>query len=55
MKKSLTEFELDLEKMPLGKLSLAQLKRAYGVLDELLKHVEVGKTDFCLVYSPIKT
>ena len=40
MKKSLVEFELDLEKMPLGKLSNEQLKKAYQLLTDLQKHVK---------------
>ncbi|VVC30258.1 BRCT domain,Poly(ADP-ribose) polymerase, regulatory domain,WGR domain,PADR1 domain,Poly(ADP-ribose) [Cinara cedri] len=35
MKKVMYEFELDLEKMPLGKLSHKQLQRAYSTLSEL--------------------
>lgn len=35
MKKVMLEFELDMEKMPLGKLSQRQIKSAYGVLTEL--------------------
>ncbi|KAF6202111.1 hypothetical protein GE061_004509 [Apolygus lucorum] len=35
MKKVMMEFELDLEKMPLGKLSKNQIRKAYGVLSEL--------------------
>lgn len=35
MKKVMLEFELDMEKMPLGKLSQKQIKAAYGVLNEL--------------------
>lgn len=35
MKKVMLEFELDMEKMPLGKLSQKQVKGAYGVLNEL--------------------
>ena len=42
MKKSLVEFELDLEKMPLGKLSHDQLKKAYGILTRLLENIKVG-------------
>ena len=41
MKKSLVEFELDLEKMPLGKLSHDQLKKAYGILTRLLENIKV--------------
>ncbi|CAH2012006.1 unnamed protein product [Acanthoscelides obtectus] len=35
MKQTLLEFELDTEKMPLGKLSKAQIQKAYGVLTEI--------------------
>lgn len=35
MKSLMLEFELDMEKMPLGKLSKQQIKMAYGVLTEL--------------------
>ena len=41
MKKQLVEFELDLEKMPLGKLSKTQLTKAWAVLNMLLKLVKV--------------
>uniref|UniRef100_A0A6F9DN94 Poly [ADP-ribose] polymerase n=1 Tax=Phallusia mammillata TaxID=59560 RepID=A0A6F9DN94_9ASCI len=34
MKKAMVEFELDLNKMPLGKLSKKQMQRAYSVLTE---------------------
>lgn len=40
MKKVMLEFELDTEKMPLGKLSKAQLQNAYNVLTELQQLVE---------------
>lgn len=40
MKKTLLEFELDTEKMPLGKLSKKQIKAGYSVLSELLKLLE---------------
>ncbi|XP_026751130.1 poly [ADP-ribose] polymerase [Galleria mellonella] len=43
MKKTLLEFELDTEKMPLGKLSQKQIKTGYQVLSELLKYIEKGK------------
>ncbi|XP_048485241.1 poly [ADP-ribose] polymerase [Plutella xylostella] len=42
MKKTLLEFELDTEKMPLGKLSKKQIKAGYKVLCDLLKHIEKG-------------
>ncbi|XP_023213752.1 poly [ADP-ribose] polymerase 1-like [Centruroides sculpturatus] len=35
MKRQMTEFELDLKKMPLGKLSKKQIEQAYAVLTEL--------------------
>jgi poly [ADP-ribose] polymerase 1 len=35
MKNAMIEFEIDLNKMPLGKLSSNQLKKAFGVLNEL--------------------
>ncbi|XP_047526673.1 poly [ADP-ribose] polymerase [Vanessa atalanta] len=44
MKKTLLEFELDTEKMPLGKLSKKQIKSGYNVLSELLKFIEKGST-----------
>ena len=43
MKKVMMEFELDMDKMPLGKLSKKQLEKAYAVLTELLG---VIKTEF---------
>ncbi|XP_069354832.1 poly [ADP-ribose] polymerase [Maniola hyperantus] len=45
MKKTLLEFELDTEKMPLGKLSKKQIKSGYNVLSELLKYLEKGQTN----------
>lgn len=39
MKKTLLEFELDTEKMPLGRLSKKQLQKAYAVLTELAGYV----------------
>ncbi|KAJ8732599.1 hypothetical protein PYW07_015198 [Mythimna separata] len=42
MKKTLLEFELDTEKMPLGKLSKKQIKSGYKILSELLKLIEKG-------------
>ncbi|KAM3962867.1 poly-(ADP-ribose) polymerase [Aphomia sociella] len=43
MKKTLLEFELDTEKMPLGKLTQKQIKTGYKVLSELLQYIEKGK------------
>ncbi|XP_059610160.1 poly [ADP-ribose] polymerase [Phlebotomus argentipes] len=42
MKKVMLEFELDMDKMPLGKLSEKQIRSAYGVLTELAQMVENG-------------
>ncbi|KAJ0180031.1 hypothetical protein K1T71_004622 [Dendrolimus kikuchii] len=43
MKQTLKEFELDTEKMPLGKLSKNQIKSGYKVLSEILELIENGK------------
>lgn len=40
MKKAMLEFEIDLKKMPLGKLSKKQIQSAYRVLTELQQLVE---------------
>lgn len=40
MKKLMAEFELDTEKMPLGKLSSAQIHKAFAVLSELQQLIE---------------
>ncbi|XP_070578606.1 poly [ADP-ribose] polymerase 1-like [Ptychodera flava] len=42
MKRTMVEFEIDLKKMPLGKLSKRQIESAYSVLSEALKLVEGG-------------
>ncbi|XP_074645175.1 poly [ADP-ribose] polymerase 1-like [Tubulanus polymorphus] len=44
MKKAMLEFEIDLKKMPLGKLSKNQIEKAYKILTELNKLVEGGGT-----------
>ncbi|XP_073951356.1 poly-(ADP-ribose) polymerase [Choristoneura fumiferana] len=44
MKKTLLEFELDTEKMPLGKLSKKQIKAGYQVLSDLLNHLTKEQT-----------
>ena len=36
MKQDLIEFEIDLKKMPLGKLSKSQIKAGYQILNEAL-------------------
>jgi len=45
MKKVMLEFELDLEKMPLGKLSKKQIQQAYSVLSDLQELVKSGGPD----------
>ncbi|XP_055693222.1 poly [ADP-ribose] polymerase [Lutzomyia longipalpis] len=42
MKKVMLEYELDMDKMPLGKLSEKQIRSAYGVLTELSQLIEKG-------------
>ncbi|XP_071962763.1 poly [ADP-ribose] polymerase 1-like isoform X2 [Antedon mediterranea] len=49
MKQTLLEFEIDLQKMPLGKLSRKQIENAYAVLTELQKHVEQHATATALL------
>ncbi|XP_064621580.1 poly [ADP-ribose] polymerase 1-like [Lineus longissimus] len=44
MKKAMLEFEIDLKKMPLGKLSKNQMEKAYKVLTELNNLVDSGGT-----------
>lgn len=44
MKKAMVEFELDLKKMPLGKLSRKQIENAYTVLTELMQLIQSGGT-----------
>ncbi|XP_046355890.2 poly [ADP-ribose] polymerase 1-like [Haliotis rufescens] len=44
MKKAMMEFEIDLKKMPLGKLSKRQIESAYKVLSELQKLTEKSGT-----------
>lgn len=44
MKKAMMEFEIDLKKMPLGKLSKKQIQSAYSVLTELQGLTEKGGT-----------
>ncbi|KAH8294795.1 hypothetical protein KR018_002868 [Drosophila ironensis] len=44
MKKTLMEFHIDLNKMPLGKLSLNQVQSAYSVLTNIYELVQSGNT-----------
>ncbi|XP_055386145.1 poly [ADP-ribose] polymerase [Condylostylus longicornis] len=45
MKKVMLEFDLDMDKMPLGKLSQKQIQNAYKVLTELSKLISEGGTN----------
>ncbi|GAB6020530.1 hypothetical protein CHUAL_003213 [Chamberlinius hualienensis] len=40
MKKTMIEFEIDMNKMPLGKVSRRQIEKAYGILTELHKIID---------------
>lgn len=42
MKRTMLEFNLDMEKLPLGKLSQKQIQKAYQVLTEILNLIEKG-------------
>ncbi|XP_074078925.1 poly [ADP-ribose] polymerase 1 isoform X2 [Macrotis lagotis] len=45
MKKAMVEFEIDLQKMPLGKLSKRQIQTAYSILSEVQQVVSQGGND----------
>ena len=45
MKKAMLEFEIDMDKMPLGKISKKQIQQAYSVLTQLLTLVKDGCED----------
>ncbi|KAF5303926.1 hypothetical protein FQA39_LY01711 [Lamprigera yunnana] len=49
MKQVMKEFELDMEKMPLGKLSKTQLGNAYSVLSEMQQLVESNAPELRLI------
>lgn len=49
MKKVMMEYELDTDKMPLGKLSKKQLQMAYGVLKEVQVLLDSGDPDRLLL------
>ncbi|CAL1526877.1 unnamed protein product [Lymnaea stagnalis] len=44
MKKAMMEFEIDMKKMPLGKLSKRQIQSAYSILTELQKLIDTKGT-----------
>ncbi|KAG9347239.1 hypothetical protein JZ751_004806 [Albula glossodonta] len=45
MKKAMVEFEIDLQKMPLGKLSKRQIQSAYSILSEVQKAVSESASE----------
>ncbi|EDL94827.1 poly (ADP-ribose) polymerase family, member 1 [Rattus norvegicus] len=45
MKKALVEYEIDLQKMPLGKLSRRQIQAAYSILSEVQQAVSQGSSE----------
>uniref|UniRef100_H3A085 Poly [ADP-ribose] polymerase n=1 Tax=Latimeria chalumnae TaxID=7897 RepID=H3A085_LATCH len=45
MKKAMVEFEIDLQKMPLGKLSKRQIQSAYSILNEVQQAVADGGSE----------
>ncbi|KAJ8410210.1 hypothetical protein AAFF_G00201910 [Aldrovandia affinis] len=45
MKKAMVEFEIDLQKMPLGKLSKRQIQSAYSILSEVQQAVSESASD----------
>ncbi|XP_040286523.1 poly [ADP-ribose] polymerase 1 [Bufo bufo] len=45
MKKAMVEFEIDLQKMPLGKLSKRQIQSAYSILNEVQQAVSDSGTE----------
>ncbi|KAM5163073.1 poly [ADP-ribose] polymerase 1 [Mantella aurantiaca] len=45
MKKAMVEFEIDLQKMPLGKLSKRQIQSAYSILNEVQQAVSDGAAE----------
>ncbi|XP_032173644.1 poly [ADP-ribose] polymerase 1 isoform X3 [Mustela erminea] len=45
MKKAMVEYEIDLQKMPLGKLSKRQIQAAYTILSEVQQAVSQGSSD----------
>lgn len=42
MKKTLVEFEIDTEKMPLGKVTRKQIESGYRILTEALEMIKTG-------------
>lgn len=52
MKDVMLEYELDYDKMPLGKLSKRQIQEAYSILTKLQEHIEkAGDASKCVSFS----
>ncbi|XP_041564508.1 poly [ADP-ribose] polymerase isoform X2 [Drosophila elegans] len=49
MNRTLTEFQIDMNKMPLGKLSVNQIQSAYSVITEIFKLIESGTSNANLI------
>ncbi|KAH8380159.1 hypothetical protein KR009_009295 [Drosophila setifemur] len=49
MKRTLMEFHIDMDKMPLGKLSMKQIQSAYTVVADIFKLIESGSTNAQLI------
>ncbi|XP_020806219.1 poly [ADP-ribose] polymerase [Drosophila serrata] len=49
MKRTLMEFHIDMEKMPLGKLSVIQVQSAYKVLSEIFELIKSGSSNVKLI------
>ena len=42
MKKAMIEFDIDMSKMPMGKISKKQIEQAYGILNEVQNMIKNG-------------
>jgi len=49
MKNQMKEFEIDLNKMPLGKISSKQIKMAFNILNELNNHIDKKDNESLIV------
>jgi hypothetical protein len=50
MRRTLVEFEIDTEKMPLGKLSRKQIENAYKILTETLSMIREETGSKSVIY-----
>ncbi|XP_041632333.1 poly [ADP-ribose] polymerase isoform X2 [Drosophila kikkawai] len=49
MKRTLMEFHIDMDKMPLGKLSVVQVQSAYTVLSEIFELIKSGSSNVQII------